>query len=1818
MAQYGAVAEASKSIWDFDPTSIAGCTLWLDAADRNTTFQDVAGTSPATASTNPVSRWNDKTLLRLPACLNSATGSASQTIVGSTAPVISVDSATGFNTLLFGMGTITITSTVAATGRVNVTSSVTIAAGQFIATFNIGGISLSSPYYVINPTGTPTTSFQLATTPGGSAIALTDSSTPTSAVLASGSLSLPYGPLTLTSASGTTLNITTALSLTLAVGVSLVFGSVTGYSGINTSTTYFITSVNAVNPTTQISISATSGGSAITVSGSGSVSGTLGRNTFTANIADSTFFTVAKGTGPNFLNSTPFSHGSYVGYGVRAIIHSSLTTSGVGNGTGFSSGSITSASMNITCGSFFSNIMSGRTNGKPFTNFNNTDLAPGWLNSGTGTGSASVGSFVPVYPMVGNVGEILYYNRALSVNEIEEIEGYLARKWKIQTLLPTAHAYGSTSVQPFSRQFIPPDIDTCIGWFDAADLSTLFQDTAGTTPVTATSQTIKRWNDKSGQNNFASTTATSGLPSWTTSVNGRPVITANGSTLNSSSISGWNVWGQTYFIVFRTTANYNTFVRPVFTPHGFVGVTNGPTPSFIEWNQQTNVANGPNTLFTIPGTQNNTYIRDVVLVLCVQRSGNLWISSINGGLIGGTQSNTPVGRYPSTGGIALVGTNGTPYDIEEVIIYNSAITSGDRQQVEGYLMWKWGVQRTVLPTLTFTPTHPYYKFPPPSATPSYATSNFFSKMFSPDDLSPVLWFDGTDSNTITSSSNRVTGWRSKGSNTLTLSPPSGFSGPLLTTSGQGSSTGIQFMDFSSGGYFRVTTAVVSTSTTLTLTTSIAHGLTAGAQVAFYFSGAAAGISAPNLTGYYVLNTASGTSLTITIPPSINGTMGTQSAYIRNGDIPILRGDISGNTTLTLRTHVPHGLSNPNTFCLNFFNGSFADGVAADVLALNLNGTFNVGTTPTTSTLTIALSAGTRPTATIGTSTITAANINTATTLRLTSPNMPNIGVGRGARITFGAGTLPSGALQTTLNGFYISQTGTGGGTLVVTIPSQTTGSFTPSSSFIDYASNLITSASVLNTSTAISLIQAAAPTTGYVRFTVASSTNFTVGAIVNITGTTNYNLSNQTIVAVPNTTSFVIQSGLSGASSAGTATLSGESVLITTLANHGLGVNDYFVLSFGSSATLPSGALANTLNGTYRVQSTPTATTLVIVLETPTTTGAVSGLSSTITNTDAVLSRTDGNILHPALGYALESTALSSALNTTFLTAIMTVHHPVSTSTGSYPLRASNFGTGQQSPFIATATTTGENGGNDGNLRDFALRFSSNAGSSGVTPKIGAFGRYRFNSSLGSINSGFSIVTTVINKTSGTIGDVPPLGIGAANQGWRYYSTFARNNIVFQTFPNPIVSIAAVTGTSALITYTPLFSLDTLVGAGNTYRLEGTTGVAPGSYALTAAGTNTVTLTVPSGVVAQGAGGTIADTRVSNTTALSISQLRIGGDTNATNTYTTFPLNGFFYEGGVGDILFFAGTLTMDQRQMVEGFLADKYGIRDQLGGTAGNSTGNFNTNSIVHAFRLNVLGSLGDFSYSRQGLAFWYDAANITTFNGGAALSDGESVTSWAPSGGSLGITLTGGGGGVFPTYQISAQNSLPAIRFPVFNTNAANLYYNASVNLNSVSSNSLYNPEYTIFVAFKTARTPAIFNNIIIDFGAINLAIYDGGIYSNIISEFQASYTPTINTPCFVTLRQSGDRLIIRLNGVQTSSTTTTPLSGTILTSYSRFVIGSRNVVETTSTNAFVGDLYETTMFRYGLTDQAIYQIEGYLAWKWGLQTALPTTHPYYKVRP
>jgi hypothetical protein len=65
-------------------------------------------------------------------------------------------------------------------------------------------------------------------------------------------------------------------------------------------------------------------------------------------------------------------------------------------------------------------------------------------------------------------------------------------------------------------------------WFDANDMSTLFQDAAGTTPVTAIGQPIGKWLDKSGNGNHATQINTNLRPTYQRDNEGNYNVTFDG------------------------------------------------------------------------------------------------------------------------------------------------------------------------------------------------------------------------------------------------------------------------------------------------------------------------------------------------------------------------------------------------------------------------------------------------------------------------------------------------------------------------------------------------------------------------------------------------------------------------------------------------------------------------------------------------------------------------------------------------------------------------------------------------------------------------------------------------------------------------------------------------------------------------------------------------------------------------------------------------------------------------------------------------------------------------------------------------------------------------------------------------------------------------------------------------------------------------------------------------------------------------------------------------------------------------------------------
>lgn len=106
------------------------------------------------------------------------------------------------------------------------------------------------------------------------------------------------------------------------------------------------------------------------------------------------------------------------------------------------------------------------------------------------------------------------------------------------------------------------------------------------------------------------------------------------------------------------------------------------------------------------------------------------------------------------------------------------------------------------------------------------------------------------------------------------------------------------------------------------------------------------------------------------------------------------------------------------------------------------------------------------------------------------------------------------------------------------------------------------------------------------------------------------------------------------------------------------------------------------------------------------------------------------------------------------------------------------------------------------------------------------------------------------------------------------------------------------------------------------------------------------------------------------------------------------------------------------------------------------------------------------------------------------------------------------------------------------------------------------------------------------------------------------QASQTmiitaPLCNTPTIYTATRNGGTMTTRLNGVITTSNFTSDLFGT---RNFGFMFGTNSYNE-----FYQGNLHEFIQYQTALASNDIFRLEGYVAWKWNIQTVLPSSHPF-----
>ena len=541
------------------------------------------------------------------------------------------------------------------------------------------------------------------------------------------------------------------------------------------------------------------------------VNGTFFFVTKTTSSATNVFFmygptTMVNGANPQFYYATNYYNIDTLGAGAtNDSVNNILNTTALQTATLSNSGANT-----IVSGWRTGNAFSGGTTSTPTVS----------LTSQYATLGVSATTTVTNYQFyyAGNINEVIIYNRVLSTAERQQIEGYLVWKWGLQAQLPTSHPYYYNSTLPnltLTKQINNPYIGSnsyilqpnafagCALWLDAADPST----------VITNGSNVTQWNDKS-PNGYNATQGTAiNQPIIINKLNGLNTLNFNGSQyLTVSSSLDFGSGDVTCFIV----ANFATSTLQSAAV-GCIISKNYPTNQY--WQFGAINSGGPQCRFVMSSpfqSLTSVFAGGVLangwdaiaytLSLSGAQASSLFIHGASGATnTTFTSENTTSAATVYIGSTAGGGNSAWKSDIAEIIIYKSFLTATQRQQIEGYLTWKWGIQSS-LPN-----THPYYKNPAvPNAPFSVPITNpcfTIRSGLNPKNIPNLsLWLDSADVTTMTFSGTNVSQWNDKSGN--------GYNATLVLGSGA------TFTNTNSGLNFGEANCYA---TTLTASTNIESG-----------------------------------------------------------------------------------------------------------------------------------------------------------------------------------------------------------------------------------------------------------------------------------------------------------------------------------------------------------------------------------------------------------------------------------------------------------------------------------------------------------------------------------------------------------------------------------------------------------------------------------------------------------------------------------------------------------------------------------------------------------------------------------------------------------------------------------------------------------------------------------------------------------------------------------------------------------------------------------------------------------------------------------
>jgi hypothetical protein len=299
--------------------------------------------------------------------------------------------------------------------------------------------------------------------------------------------------------------------------------------------------------------------------------------------------------------------------------------------------------------------------------------------------------------------------------------------------------------------------------------------------------------------------------------------------------------------------------------------------------------------------------------------------------------------------------------------------------------------------------------------------------------------------------------------------------------------------------------------------------------------------------------------------------------------------------------------------------------------------------------------------------------------------------------------------------------------------------------------------------------------------------------------------------------------------------------------------------------------------------------------------------------------------------------------------------------------------------------------------------------------------------------------------------------------------------------------------------------------------------------------------------------------------------------------------NGGYTTVNIGEILLYNSVLAAPQRQQVESYLAQKWGLRQQL------PQGHPGTRGIVYP-----LQPIPTAIYWRYQTAFnptsiggcqiWLDAADSTTFT-----LNGSTVSTW--------IDKTGNG---FNVSQATAGSQ------PTLGSNE--IIFNGSTSLQYSGSVGIFGNSYTSYVMHTPTNNTDYRQGVIsIKDSTTGFDFEIGQFYVwNSAGSIYHQFTATVNSKTILGITSTTSlALNYSING---QPFTAGGAGWYSVSAGSLLLIGNSQY----SGVGFIGTINEYLLFTRTLTATEHNQITGYLAWKWGSQSSLPANHPFKNAAP